>query len=440
MRMYDIIAKKKAGKPLHDEEIKWVVQGFTSGRIPDYQMSALAMAICFTGMNSAETAVLTRAMADSGDCLDLAGIEGITVDKHSTGGVGDKTTIVAAPMLAACGLVVAKMSGRGLGFTGGTIDKLESIPGLRTDLSGEEFYRQVSDISIVLAGQSAVLAPADKKLYALRDVTATVDSLPLIASSIMSKKLAAGSRIIELDVKCGSGAFMPTLDSALELASAMVDIGRRSGRKTSAVVSDMSRPLGFAIGNALEVAEAVQTLKGGGPDDLRELCVALVGGALSVAYGIDEQEGEERALQSIHDGSAYAKLCEMVKAQGGDVCCLEDTERLPRAEIMAEVRSLEDGYITAMQANDVGVASMILGAGRDTKEAQIDFGAGILLQKQVGDRVQKGEVIARFYTSQETQLPSAEEQFRSALSFGQSPPPKTPLLLARVSEQGVEKF
>ncbi len=432
MRMYDIIAKKKAGQALTEAEIAWVVKGFTSGDIPDYQMSALCMAICFVGMSEAETATLTLAMADSGERLDLSGVAGTTVDKHSTGGVGDKTTLVAAPMLAACGLVVAKMSGRGLGFTGGTIDKLESIAGLRTALSKQEFYSQVERLGLVVAGQSADLAPADKKMYALRDVTATVESLPLIASSIMSKKLAAGSGIIELDVKCGSGAFMPDAKSATELARAMVDIGHRAGRKVSAVVSDMSQPLGRTVGNAIEVVEAVETLKGGGPEDLKQLCITLVGGAVSKAFGISEQEAKHRAQKTLKDGSAYKKLCEMVQAQGGDVGYLEDTNRLPRADIVREITAPSEGYITAMQANMVGVASMILGAGRETKEADIDPAAGIVLHKKVGDKVLQGEVIAEMHTSKEQKIAPATEKFTQAVTFGDTPPQEIPLIISRV--------
>lgn len=440
MRMYDVIEKKRDGGELTDEEIDFFISGYVSGEIPDYQASALAMAIFYEGMTPRETAKLTMAMAESGDMMDLSAIPGIKVDKHSTGGVGDKTTLVVAPIVASLGVKVAKMSGRGLGHTGGTLDKLESIPGLSVEISEPDFFKQVSEIGVAVAGQTGNLVPADKKLYALRDVTATVDSVPLIASSIMSKKIASGSNCILLDVKCGSGAFMKTVDSAVELAQAMVSIGEHVGRTTAALITGMDRPLGKNIGNALEVAEAVATLRGEGPEDLTAVCVELAANMLNLAGKGSVEECRDLARGQIANGEGLAKLADMVAAQGGDAAVIRDTSKFDAAPFRREVLAKESGYMSAMNAERVGIASVALGAGREKKGDPIDMAAGIILERKTGDYVEKGEVLATLLTSDEKRLDDGERIFREALSFGPEQPSLEPLFFARVSRDGVEKL
>ncbi|EPD78554.1 pyrimidine-nucleoside phosphorylase [Atopobium sp. oral taxon 199] len=440
MRMYDVIEKKRDGGELTDEEIDFFISGYVSGEIPDYQASALAMAIFYEGMTPRETAKLTMAMAESGDMMDLSAIPGIKVDKHSTGGVGDKTTLVVAPIVASLGVRVAKMSGRGLGHTGGTLDKLESIPGLSVEISEPDFFEQVNKIGVAVAGQTGNLVPADKKLYALRDVTATVDSVPLIASSIMSKKIASGSNCILLDVKCGSGAFMKTVDAAIELAEAMVSIGEHVGRTTAALITGMDRPLGKNIGNALEVSEAVATLRGEGPEDLTAVCIELAANMLHLAGKGSVAECRDLAQGQIANGEGLAKLAEMVTAQGGDVAVIWDTSKFDAAPFRREVLVEESGYISAMNAERVGIASVALGAGREKKGDPIDMAAGIILERKTGDYVEKGEVLATLLTSDEKRLDDGERIFREALSFGHEQPVLEPLFFARVSRDGVEKL
>ncbi|MBD8025276.1 pyrimidine-nucleoside phosphorylase [Ureibacillus sp. Re31] len=402
MRMVDVIEKKRNGEELTTEEIRFFVQGYTDGSIPDYQVSSLMMAIYFQDMNDRERADLTMAMVESGDQIDLSGIEGIKVDKHSTGGVGDTTTLSLAAMVAACGVPVAKMSGRGLGHTGGTIDKLESIKGFHVELSNEQFMKQVNDIGTAVIGQSGNLTPADKKLYALRDVTGTVPSIPLIASSIMSKKIAAGADAIVLDVKTGEGAFMKTFEDAKSLAHAMVQIGNSVGRNTMAIISDMSQPLGFAIGNALEVKEAIDTLKGNGPEDLMELCYTL--GSQMVVLGGKANSIEEARTQLqtvIANGQALEVFKKFVAAQGGDASVVDNPSLLPQAKYQMELPAKETGYVAKIEADDVGVAAMLLGAGRATKESTIDLSVGLVLHKKVGDAVQKGESLVTIHSNSE---------------------------------------
>jgi len=401
MRMVDIIEKKRNGEELTTEEISFFVQGYTNGEIPDYQVSALMMAIYFRDMTERERADLTMAMVESGDQIDLAQIEGVKVDKHSTGGVGDTTTLSLAAMVAACGVPVAKMSGRGLGHTGGTIDKLESIEGFHVELSSEQFAQQVNDIKMAVIGQSGNLTPADKKLYALRDVTGTVASIPLIASSIMSKKIAAGADAIVLDVKTGEGAFMKTLEDAEALAHAMVKIGNNVGRNTMAIISDMSQPLGFAIGNALEVKEAIDTLKGEGPDDLQELCYTL-GSQMVVLGGKASTIEEARTMLEVvvRNGEALEVFKKFIAAQGGDPSVVDDPSRLPQAKYKIDVAAKESGYIRKMEADDIGIAAMLLGAGRATKESTIDLSVGLVLQKKVGDFVEIGDTLVTIHANQ----------------------------------------
>ncbi|MCD8076998.1 MAG: pyrimidine-nucleoside phosphorylase, partial [Lachnospiraceae bacterium] len=394
MRMYDLIEKKKRGGALSREELHFMVSGFVDGTIPDYQMSAMLMAICFRGMTETETVDLTLEMEYSGDRMDLSAIPGVKVDKHSTGGVGDKTTMVLAPIVAACGGRVAKMSGRGLGHTGGTLDKLESIPGLTTSLSGEDFFRVVRECGLAVVGQTGNMVPADKKLYALRDVTATIDCVPLIASSIMSKKLAAGSDAILLDVKTGSGAFMKTPEEARKLAEQMVRIGRAAGRRTEAFITNMDIPLGHAIGNALEVREAVEVLHGRGPEDLTEVCLTLASRMLVLGGCAAEDEARGRAEKAVRSGQALRKLADMVHAQGGDERCIFEPERLTISPVRHEVLAGADGYIARMDTEGIGIASMLLGAGRSRKEDTLDYGAGIILHRKRGQFVRKGEVLA----------------------------------------------
>lgn len=402
MRMVDIIEKKRDGQELTTAEINFFIEGYTKGEIPDYQASALAMAIYFQDMNDRERADLTRAMVESGDTIDLSAIDGVKVDKHSTGGVGDTTTLVLAPLVASLGVPVAKMSGRGLGHTGGTIDKLESIAGFHVELTREQFIDLVNRDKVAVIGQSGNLTPADKKLYALRDVTGTINSIPLIASSIMSKKIAAGADAIVLDVKTGDGAFMKTQEDAEELAHAMVRIGNHVGRKTIAIISDMSQPLGFAIGNALEVKEAIETLQGKGPKDLTELVLTL-GSQMVILAGKAKtsEEAKEMLLDAIHSGKALAKFKEFLANQGGDASIVDDLTKLPQAKYKIELPAKQSGYISRMVADEIGVASMILGAGRATKEDVIDLAVGLVLHKKVGDKVEEGESILTIYSNRE---------------------------------------
>ncbi len=423
MRMYDLIMKKRNGAALSAEEIDWMVAEYTADKIPDYQMSAMMMAVYFQGMTGEETAALTMAMARSGDMLDLSAIEGVKADKHSTGGVGDKTSIALMPMVAACGLKIAKMSGRGLGHTGGTIDKLESFPGFSTEISTAYFIEQVNRIGISIMGQTLSLAPADKKLYALRDVTATVDNLSLIASSIMSKKLASGADAIVLDVKTGSGAFMKKEEDAFALAREMVMLGKSAGRKTIAVVTDMDQPLGCAVGNALEVKEAIETLRGNGPEDFVTLCMTL-GTQMLLAGGKAEtnKQAEEMLRRVIEDGSAIRKLAQFVEAQGGNASAVYDTSLLPQASLVEEIRSEEEGYLTRMVCDEVGTCALMLGGGRETKESEIDLSVGLMLQKKVGDYVKKGDAIAAIYANDEGKLAMAKTRFLKACYFGEKAP------------------
>ena len=440
MRMYDIIAKKRDGGKLSEEEIGFFVKGFTEGTVPDYQASALMMAIYLRGMDAEETARLTAAMAHSGDMVDLSPIAGVKVDKHSTGGVGDKTTLVVTPIVAACGVKVAKMSGRGLGHTGGTLDKIESVPGATVALSEQQFFDQVNRIGLAVIGQTGNLAPADKKMYALRDVTATVSSIPLIASSIMSKKLAAGADCILLDVKTGNGAFMKTLDDSIRLAEAMVSIGEHNGRRTAALITDMDTPLGHNIGNSLEVAEAVDTLRGKGPADLTAVCKALAAGLLGLAGMGDEAACRQLVDDALTSGRALAKLREMVTAQGGDGACIDDPSKFRPAAFAKEVRAEAGGYLYATDTEAIGIAAVLLGAGRETKESPIDPAAGIRIEKKAGDKVVEGDLLAVLYAEDAAKFPAAEEKFRAALTFKDMPPAPIPLIYARVDKDGVTRL
>lgn len=440
MRMYDLIVKKKHGEALTETEIAYMVQGFVSGEIPDYQMSAIMMAICFRGMNEEEMTYLTLDMARSGDMVDLSGIEGIKVDKHSTGGVGDKTTLVIGPIVASLGVKVAKMSGRGLGHTGGTIDKLESIPGLQTSISKEEFFEIVNQTGIAVIGQTGNIVPADKKLYALRDVTATVDSIPLIASSIMSKKLAAGSDGIVLDVKTGSGAFMKTLDDSINLAKEMVAIGTGAGRRCCALITDMDVPLGHAIGNSMEVIEAVETLKNQGPDDLTEVCLWLAAHMLYMADRGDVEQCYQMAKGAMEDGSALQTLVRMVKAQGGDEAYILDTELFQKTPYMHQILAEREGYITHIDTEACGVASTLLGAGRNKKEDLIDYAAGIILHKKYGEHVVKGDILVSLHASKEFLFAEAEKKIRDAYLIDDKPPKEKKLIYARVTKEEVSRF
>lgn len=435
MRMYDIIQHKRDNKELSGEEIQFFVEEYTAGNIPDYQAAALAMAIFFNGMTPEETAALTLAMAHSGDVMDLSPIKGVKVDKHSTGGVGDKTSLVLGPMVAALGVPVAKMSGRGLGHTGGTIDKLESFPGFQTGIPEQEFFDNVNRIGIAIAGQTGNLAPADKKLYALRDVTATVESIPLIASSIMSKKIAAGADVIVLDVKVGSGAFMKDEESAVKLADTMVRIGDNVGKKTMAVVSDMDEPLGYAVGNALEVKEAIDTLAGNGPQDLYELCLEL--GSHMVAGAGKAQncaEAKEMLAGTIKDGSALKKLAELVEAQGGNPEAVYDTELLPKASIEYEYRADTEGYVSRIVCDIVGTSAMVLGGGRENKDSVIDLSVGIVLEAKKGAYVHKGDVLARFYANDENKLSDAVKRFEDAYVIEDTKPAGSRLIKKVIME------
>lgn len=418
MRMYDIIHKKRNGGELSEEEIRFFIEGYTDESIPDYQAAALCMAVYFRGMTPKETSILTLAMAESGDQIDLGGIEGFTVDKHSTGGVGDKTSLIVVPIVASCGGKVAKMSGRGLGHTGGTVDKLESIPGFRTELNPDDFIKQVNGIGLCIVGQTGELAPADKKLYALRDVTATVESIPLIASSIMSKKLAAGSKGIVLDVKTGSGAFMKTVEESENLAKEMVAIGKSAGRSVTAVITNMDIPLGDSVGNSLEVIEAIKTLKGEGESDLTEVCLTLAAQMLSMVTGGDEKTCYSMAKGAIDNGLAINKLREMISAQGGNANVVDDYSLFKQPKYTAEIFSECDGYIEHTDAEKIGIASVILGAGREKKGDPIDPSAGIVLKKKTGDYVKKGEPLAVFYTDDEGKIEGAKQEFLDAFTFG----------------------
>lgn len=433
MRITDIIRKKRDGFSLSKEEIDFFINGYVNGEIPDYQISALLMAIYFNDMNDEETVNLTLAMLNSGDKVDLSPVNGVKVDKHSTGGVGDKTTLVAAPIAAACGIKIAKMSGRGLGHTGGTVDKLESIPGLNTAIDRQKFFDIVNKTGICVVGQSGNLCPADKKLYALRDVTETVDKICLIASSIMSKKLASGSDCILLDVKTGSGAFMKTPELAEKLARTMVSIGNNAGKKTIALITDMDIPLGNAIGNSLEVIEAVNTLKGNGPADLNEVCLELAANMIFLAGKGTLDECRSLAAKAVSDGSALKKLSEMVEAQGGDKRYIENTDLFKKADFSYDVKASCDGYVSAMNTEACGIASVFLGAGRETKDDKIDYSAGIILNKKTGDKVCKGEILASLYSEHEEDFTQAAEKLKEAYTFSENEPEKQKLILGVVS-------
>ena len=437
MRMYDIIHKKREGGELTGEELRFFVQGFTRGEIPDYQASALLMAIFFRGMTRRETGELTMEMARSGDTVDLSSLPGVKVDKHSTGGVGDKTSLIIGPIAAACGVTIAKMSGRGLGHTGGTVDKLESIPGLRTDIPRQEFFDIVKRTGLSIIGQSGNLCPADKKLYALRDVTATVESLPLIASSIMSKKIAAGADAILLDVKVGSGAFMKTLEDSRALAQEMVRIGSQVGRRTVALITDMDMPLGRHIGNALEVQEAVEVLSGGGDSRLRDLCLELSANMIYLGQRAETmEEARAKAAEAVSAGRALQKLAEMVEAQGGDPSYIAHPEKFTLSPACVELSAPQTGYITRLDAEGCGLAAVELGAGRETKESSIDFGAGIVLLQNKGDRVEQGQPIARLYAQSEALCRRGKERFLASLEVGELAPKRGPMIVERIAEEG----
>lgn len=422
MRMYDIILKKRANLPLTDEEIRFVIDGYVKGEIPDYQVSALLMTIVFNGMNARELGTLTLAMAQSGNMVDLSNIDGITVDKHSTGGVGDKTTLIIAPLVAASGGKVAKMSGRGLGHTGGTIDKMESIPNLKVSLEQDAFINQVNKIGLAVIGQSEGLAPADKKLYALRDVTGTVDSIPLIASSVMSKKLASGAQAILLDVKVGSGAFMKNIEDARELAKAMVDIGKGNGRSVKAILTDMDRPLGHAIGNALEIREVIDTLKGHGPEDLTYECIIMAAHMLVLSHICDYETALSRVQEALDSGAALERLRMMIDAQDGDSRVIDDESLLAIGKFTYDVTAPQDGYITHMNTEQCGIASVMLGAGRTVKDGPIDYSAGIVMHKKTGDAVRMGERIATLYASDESLFTNAAQTYLAAITIGNTAP------------------
>ena len=420
--MYDIILKKRANLPLTDEEIRFVIDGYVKGEIPDYQVSALLMTIVFNGMNARELGTLTLAMAQSGNMVDLSNIDGITVDKHSTGGVGDKTTLIIAPLVAACGGKVAKMSGRGLGHTGGTIDKMESIPNLKVSLEKDAFINQVNQIGLAVIGQSEGLAPADKKLYALRDVTGTVDSIPLIASSVMSKKLASGAQAILLDVKVGSGAFMKNIENARELAKAMVEIGKENGRSVKAILTNMDRPLGHAIGNALEIREVIDTLKGHGPEDLTHECIIMAAHMLVLSHICDYETALSRVQEALDSGAALERLRMMIDAQDGDSRVIDDESLLAIGKFTYDVTAPQDGYITHMNTEQCGIASVMLGAGRTVKDGPIDYSAGIVMHKKTGDAVSMGERIATLYASDESLFTNAAQTYLAAITIGNTAP------------------
>ena len=439
MKMYDLINKKKNKGSLTTKEIEFIVRNYTEGTVPDYQMSAFLMAVCLNGMNHRETTDLTVAMAKSGDILDLSGISGIKVDKHSTGGVGDKTSLVLGPMVASLGIPVAKMSGRGLGHTGGTIDKLESFPGFSTSITTQQFIKNVNRIKIAIVGQTANLAPADKKIYALRDVTATVDNISLIASSIMSKKIASGSDVIVLDVKTGSGAFMKKLEDALALAKEMVQIGTLAGKTTYAVITDMNQPLGNTVGNNLEVIEAIETLRGEGPQDLMEESLILAS-YMVIGTGLTKsvKEAREMLCQKIRDKSALDKLAEFVEAQGGDSRAVYRTELFPKAKLSISVPAAKEGYITHIHTDEVGMTSLILGGGRETKESVIDLSVGIKIHKKLGDFVKAGDSLATLYANDSRRLTEAAKRFSGAYEIGSMKPEKTKYVYAVVTKDGIQ--
>lgn len=430
--MIDIIEKKRDGLVLSKEEIEFFVNGYVKSEIPDYQVSALLMAIYLNGLNESETSLLTACMAHSGDIMDLSEIDGIKVDKHSTGGVGDKTTFIISPIVASLGVPVAKMSGRGLGHTGGTIDKLESIPHMRTSLTHEEFLNTVKKVGFSIIGQSGNIVPADKKLYALRDVTGTVDSMQLIAASVMSKKIAAGADCILLDVKTGSGAFMKTLDDSVKLAKTMVSIAKSVGKKAVALITNMDRPLGKAIGNSLEIIEACDTLKGKGPRDLTEISIELAANMLNLAGKGSLEVCRGKAREVIKNGKAFDKFKEMVHAQGGDVSVLDNSDAFPKAKVEYTVKAKKSGFIHKFDTEKVGIASVILGAGRETKESKVDFTAGIILEKTIGDFVEKDEPLAKFYSSEISKCKDAEDLFNQALKISEEEVNFSPLILSRV--------
>lgn len=428
MRTYDIIKKKRDGLKLRQEEINSIIRGFVDASVPDYQMAAFLMAVYFKGMDEEETYWLTDCMRTSGDVIDLEGVEGFTVDKHSTGGVGDKTSLVLGPVLAALGLKVAKMSGRGLGHTGGTIDKLEAIKGFSCELTTEQFIKAINTTGVVIVGQTGNLVPADKKIYALRDVTATVDSIPLIAASIMSKKLAVANKGLVLDVKVGSGAFMKNIEDARELAALMVKIGKQAGRKVTAVISNMDEPLGEMIGNSVEVIEAIDTLRNHGPESFTSLIVTLAAQALALASGLDHAQAESKVKEVLQNGQAYAKFIEMVKIQGGDVAMIEDYSKLPTAELKIPLKADKSGYISQINCEEIGLAAMMLGAGRETKDSVIDMGVGLKLVKHVGDKVESGEIIAELYVNPARDNSKAVDRLRSAITFSTSKVVAQPLI------------
>ncbi|RLC99613.1 MAG: thymidine phosphorylase [Chloroflexi bacterium] len=435
MHAIDVIAKKRDGGELSQEEIEFFIHGYTAGEIPDYQAAAWLMAIYLRGMTDRETLDLTLAMAHSGDMLDLKEIAPLVVDKHSTGGVGDKVSLVVAPLVAACGMPVAKMTGRGLGLTGGTVDKLESIPGYRTEMSEVEFKAQLGKIGIVLAGQSADLAPADRKMYALRDVTATVESIPLIVSSIMSKKLAAGADAIVLDVKAGSGAFMKTQEDAEILAEALVHLGQQAGRRVVALISDMSQPLGWAVGNALEVREAINTLHEGGPDDFRDHCLVVASEMLILGNKApDTNAALTLALETLNSGAAWHKFRDMVEAQGGDVRYVDDPDLLPHAELIEPVPAPRSGYLAAADAAEIGKAVMELGGGREEMSDQIDHSVGVIVHYKAGDLVQKDTPLFTIHANDETRLAAARERMLTAHTFSDAPVQRMPLFYRRVAD------
>lgn len=441
MQAYDILLKKRRGQELSTAEIDFLIEGYTRGTIPDYQMSAWAMAVCFQGMTPRETADLTMAMVRSGVTVDLSGIHGVKVDKHSTGGVGDTTSLVLIPLVAACGAPVAKMSGRGLGHTGGTLDKLESIPGFSVEMAPEAFVDQVNRIGCAIAGQTAELVPADKKLYALRDVTATVESIPLIAASIMSKKIAGGADAIVLDVKTGDGAFMQNLDDAFSLARAMVEIGTHLGRETVALVTEMGQPLGRAVGNALEVIEAVETLRGFGPEDLEKLCLELGSQMLRLAgVAPTREEAHKRLKRALRDGTALNKLKEMVVAQGGDPSYINQPIKLPRAEHIRMLAAPAAGYVRRISALAVGEVARYLGAGRATKEDIIDPAVGVVLRKKVGEPVEPGEPLAEIHANDPDRLAGAEARLLAAFEVGPDPVAPSPLIYGLVTAAGEERY
>ncbi len=434
MRAVDIIIKKRDGRELSRAEIEFFIRGYTRGEIPDYQAAAWAMAVLLRGMTPRETTDLTLAMAASGDVLDLSAVAPLAVDKHSTGGVGDKTTLVVEPVVAACGLPVGKMSGRGLGFTGGTLDKLESIPGFRTDLNTEEFLRQLRETGLVLTGQTGDLAPADGKLYALRDVTGTVQSLPLIASSIMSKKIAAGAQAIVLDVKTGAGAFMQTLDEARQLARLMVQIAALAGRKAVALISDMNQPLGEAVGNALEVREAIETLRGSGPQDFRAHCLEVAAHMLHLGEKAQSVEQARRmAQEALEDGRAWQSFRTLVAAQGGDVACVDEPQRLPRASLVERLAAGRDGYLADIHARQVGETAVALGAGRARKGDPIDHAVGIIVHRKVGDFVRAGEPLFTIHANDPQRLEEARSRLRASIAWSDAPVERLPLFYEVVS-------